>query len=482
MRPGNFPVSLFIEKNETKEKDDETGWVTKTLNKPAPQGKRNDTLCSLAGYLALTGVGPNVAIELLSLWNRQNNPPLPYAELETSVRSVFRTASKREKHAPSETITSSGVDNSLFDLMNFESYMSKYYGEEAKWLVDHWLPDQTIAFVVSPPGGHKTWLLLDLAVSVASGTPFLGMFPVRDKGPVIIIQQEDFHGQMVDRLSLIVHNRFGMVPGDENISMPPSLPIFIHPDRKLKFSDEKVMKALETQIEKLRPKLVIIDPLYSAADMGNYMADTASEMFALKGLRDKFGTGFVIAHHTKKGNDESGRERLWGSQFLNAFLETGWQIKTTSGDAIKLRRHFKQFADQKEVSLLFEIDTEEAYHYYVREEIAKPVSHKAKVKLDIDEPPEPPPPKTVGLPPSGRPEHVLNKIKLKNNREVVIPLENRLMDFLFKYKQDSFTVYELAKEFEVDVKTMRQALAWLHDNQNVTKDYHTYKWRNDYET
>lgn len=451
LSPGRFPAGLIAQAQE-KKPTDETGWVSQTLARPAPQGKRNDTLCSLAGYLALSGVGPNVAIELLGLWNSKNQPPLLRDEVETSVKSVYKTAKNRTSTQTETKSTVEALKNS-FDLMGFDNYMTKFYGDEQKWLIDKWLPDQTMAFIVSPPGGHKTWLLLDLAVSVASGTPFLGMYKTLESGPVVIIQQEDFHGQIVERLSLIVHNRFGISQSEDSLVMPPKLPIFVHPDRKLKFSDEKVMRALEEQIDKIRPKLVIIDPLYSAADMDNYMADTASEMFALKAMRDKYGTAFVVAHHTKKGADGD-RERAWGSQFLNAFLETGWQIKSGTDANIKIRRHFKQYADQKEIGLKFEIDTEDSYHYQVKEVQQKDEPKKPKPLID-----EPLVPLPIPEEPPGPVDFTKSIVKIMS-------------------VSGGKTVYELASLMSAQASDLRSILKNMVEEGVLRKDFHTYTWNN----
>src|SRR3972149_1451089 len=377
---GRFPVALFASVASKKQdsREEEKGWVAKTLNEPAPQGKRNDTLASLAGYFALTGIGPNVASGILQNWNKKNLPPLPEEEVNQSVLSVYKTASKRSPGTPSKMDAPPGEE--LFNLMDFGKYMSTYYGQDQTWLIKDWLPESTILFVVSPPAGHKTWILLDLAVSVASGGDFLGKFPVTEKGPVIIIQQEDFHGQTVERLSLITHNKLGIMADGESVDLPPSLPIYVHPDRKLKFEDTNVVSSLRKQIEKIRPKLVIIDPLYSTVDADDYMKAAAGQMFALKDIRDKYGTGFVIAHHTKKGSSDSDREAAWGSQFLNAFLESGWQIRPQA-ECIKLQRHFKQFANPKEIFLKFDIDTVDTYTYDVRE-VEKKTNKKEKKALD----------------------------------------------------------------------------------------------------
>jgi hypothetical protein len=75
-----------------------------------------------------------------------------------------------------------------------------------------------------------------------------------------------------------------------------------------------------------------------------------------------------MAHHTKKHNDAGGQDRqeAWGSQFLNAFLETGWQIrpgKKTEASTIKIRRHFKVSSNVREETINFNISTEAPYSY-----------------------------------------------------------------------------------------------------------------------
>src|SRR5205814_2693719 len=86
-------------------------------------------------------------------------------------------------------------------------FVPRYYNEKAEWLVPGWLPERTIAFVVSPPGHFKTMLTFDLAVSVAGAFPFLGKYPVQRPGPVLVIQQEDSYGDMANRFNRIFGSR-----------------------------------------------------------------------------------------------------------------------------------------------------------------------------------------------------------------------------------------------------------------------------------
>jgi hypothetical protein len=357
-------------------------WILEALQ-GVGEGERNSTAARLAGYWIHKGIPEDVIIGMLLDWNIKNTPPLRSSEIERTVRSVWETASRetdrkfQDKPSTSLRVREPEPSTTMedpFSLVPFSEYMATFGGQPINWVIEKWMPDKTIMLMVAPPGAYKTWMLLDLAISVASGTKFLGHYPVLSKGPVIIIQQEDFHGQIAERIGIIVESRFGMVSGyrssdeDFGLQSAPNLPIYLHAARRFKFSDSVVLTALESHIAAIRPRLVILDPLYSAGETDDYMAKTVTQMFAFKSMRDRYGCSFLMAHHTKKHNDAGGQDRqeAWGSQFLNAFLETGWQIrpgKKTEASTIKIRRHFKVSSNVREETINFNISTEAPYSY-----------------------------------------------------------------------------------------------------------------------
>lgn len=338
------------------------------------QGGRNDTCAKLAGYYAGKGIPKDVARELLNSWNVKNDPPMDTLELNTTIDSVYKIS---YRHNPVNATTTAATEAAMsFDIVPMSQYMKEYGAEDAKWIIADWLPEDTIAFVNSPPGTYKTWMLLDLAISVATGTNFLGQFEVQSRGPVLLIQQEDAHGGLAERMGIITNTKYEMYQdgSDFSVNLPPEIPLYIHPDRKLRFNNALVMDKLEEVVNQLRPKLVLIDPLYSAAQTDDYMAKSAAEMFRLKEMRDKYGCSFVIAHHKKKGSEGNDREGLWGSQFLNAFLETGWQIRKIDETTVVIRRHFKVKKEMLEVRIRFDINTE-----------GPPYGYNVDVEVEIDE-------------------------------------------------------------------------------------------------
>ncbi len=346
-------------------------WLADAL-KGVGEGARDDTCARLAGYYFSKGMGTDVVLQTLLNWNENNDPPLSDAAIQKTVSSIQRTRARhpaQPAHIRAADLSDSPQD--LLRLVSMHDYMVTYGAIDVQWAVEGWLPDDTIAMMVSPPGTYKTWTLIDLAVSIATRTPFLGAAIVHRSGPVLIFQQEDFHGQIAQRIATIVAGRFPIGwDGDLSkkqfgVTLPPSPPVYLHDNRELRFDDNDVMDVLEARIRELRPVLVIIDPLYTAAPLDEYMAKAVPYMMRLKRLRDLYHTSFILAHHTGKRSKESSREDLWGSQFLNAFLETGWQVRPSSapGTAV-IRRHFKVAKDMSEAILTFDIKTEHPSHYH----------------------------------------------------------------------------------------------------------------------
>lgn len=67
------------------------------------EGYRNITATRLAGYLLRRYLLASETLAILQLWNKHNEPPLPYEELERTVISVARleVARRRKNHGQS---------------------------------------------------------------------------------------------------------------------------------------------------------------------------------------------------------------------------------------------------------------------------------------------------------------------------------------------------------------------------------------------
>lgn len=337
------------------------------------RGGRNAHLTRLAGSL-MVRMGRNEAMQVLMAWNLAKcKPPLTEAEVEVIVDSIAnREAAKPDPtphvEAAAEAAGEGKRKPGQFRVMGFAEALDQYGLGEVDWAIDGWLPAKTVGLVVAPPGTYKTWLLLNLALAVSTGKPFLGHYPVNRPGPVLVIQQEDPFPMLFGRLTTMMgigpatvtraEDTFGSNEDVHEVPIPPPPPdILWHPDRSLNFERPESVAGLCEVVEQCRPVLVIMDPLYSMGSTDDYMAKTAQSMLVLKQLRDEYGCSFMIAHHTSKSKEGgTGREQAWGSQFLNAWLETGWQVRSTDNDkTILVRRHSKLVPPMEPIRISFDI-------------------------------------------------------------------------------------------------------------------------------
>lgn len=357
-------------------------WIGAVLRNGCPPGTRNDTLAQLAGYFAGKGVPQDISEPFLVRWVlSQEGTGVTPAEASRTIGSIYaketrkqRAASKGDGTYVVDEFVQDDPDKPL-ETMTLADFGAAFYDDRIQWLIPEWLPERSIAFLVSPPGRFKTMLTFDAAISVAGGWPFMGQFAVQNPGPVLVIQQEDDYGDMARRFNRIFAAR---QPGRkapeapdedtivEHLAVCDIPPVHICTTRGFNL-DHANLRRLEDLIRRIRPRVVIIDPLYSITSAEDFMMHAARDMMPLKRLRDVYNVGFLIAAHTKKGA-EQGREGLWGSQFLNAFLETGWQIRDREdGDdnQIALKRHFKSSGIPPVVNLEFQLDDNDGYRITV---------------------------------------------------------------------------------------------------------------------
>jgi len=316
------------------------------------EGKRDSELTRRAGKLFRAGMQAAEVLDVLWIVNKARcKPPLPRGQVQKIVESIAgRERMRRDKAEGGFTVAK-------------HREMRRQYGEdETRWTIAEWLPEASCGLVVAPPGNYKTWMLEALAYSVATGHPFLNRWAVTQPGPVLIIQQEDPWNMLLSRLDRM----FEQEEPSENgkiyeldcrfESVADSMPVYWYTDRKFWLSDKKVMTELEEWVARNRPQVVIIDPLYTAAETKDYMAEGAQRMIELKRMRDKYQCSFVVAHHTTvAGSVTNTRAAIWGSQFLNAWLEFGWRTPEGDSKGNVITRHFKGTGNLKPIRIKFEI-------------------------------------------------------------------------------------------------------------------------------
>lgn len=181
----------------------------------------------------------------------------------------------------------------------------------ARWLVEHLWAEQAVGIVGGAPKSCKSWLGLDLAVSVASGTPCLDRFPVHSPGPALVYLAEDALPLVRERIAGLCEHR--------HVALDP-LDLYVITAADLRLDQERDRDRLETTLAELRPRLLVLDPLVRLHRLDENSAGELSGLLGfLRRLQRTHGTAIALVHHMgKKGRTQLG-QALRGSGDLFAF-------------------------------------------------------------------------------------------------------------------------------------------------------------------
>jgi hypothetical protein len=173
------------------------------------------------------------------------------------------------------------------------------------WLVRDLWGHLAVGWIAGQPKSCKSWLGLELALSVASGTPCLDYFPVEQPGPALIYLAEDSLPNLRERIpALCAHHRLSLA----------KIELYVIAANTLRLDDQDDQARLARTIACLRPRLLLLDPLIRL-----HLCDenAASEMAALLGflraLSRQHQLAIVLVHHMSKKNRRELGQAMRGS-------------------------------------------------------------------------------------------------------------------------------------------------------------------------
>ena len=162
-------------------------------------------------------------------------------------------------------------------------------------LIDGFLRLGETMNIIAPPKTGKSWLVTDLALSVAMGTDWFGF--QCERGRVLIIDNELHKETSASRLPKIIASR-----GFDLKKVGPWLSI-VNQRGRLKTIEDIGNHLAEYREKKYR--LIIIDAFYRAMPRGideNDNGAIADVYNMLDRYAQEIGCAFVLIHHTSKGN------------------------------------------------------------------------------------------------------------------------------------------------------------------------------------
>ena len=192
--------------------------------------------------------------------------------------------------------------------------------DQPQWLIDELWADQAVGILGGEPKCCKSFLALDIAVSVASGTPCLRRFPVRRTGPVLIFPAEDALG--------VVHQRIEGICNAADILIE-ALPLFVITAPRLLLDLPQDREHLRETVAAIRPVLLVLDPfirLHRADE--NASREISPLLGYLRELQREFQTAVLLVHHVRKGSskDRPG-QALRGSSDMHGWGDSNLYLR-----------------------------------------------------------------------------------------------------------------------------------------------------------
>jgi hypothetical protein len=197
-----------------------------------------------------------------------------------------------------------------------------------RWRIDQvW--GEGVGILGGPPKCAKSWFGLDMAISLASATPFLGYFAVRDPGPTLVYLAEDALPQVRARIAGICqHRAIDLAQLEMHVITAPAVRLDQAPDQK----------RLAATLESLHPKLLLLDPLVRLHRLDeNSSADISALLGYLRELQRRYDVAIVVVHHMRKAVRAHLGQALRGSGDLYAWTDHAVYLTRSGPGGERLR-------------------------------------------------------------------------------------------------------------------------------------------------
>jgi hypothetical protein len=292
------------------------------------QGHFHEPLNIIAASLISTGSHPATVINMLR--GLMNSYPGPkddrwehrYKDIPRCVRGAeekFKPAPKAVKEYVNPETGEIEPERPLFTKVS--DLLSDI--KPVQWLVDNYLETDALSMVFGPSGGGKSFCVVDVACSVATGTPWHGM-QVK-KGAVFYIAGEGHNG---------LARRFAAWQKAHGVSLGDDVPLF-KSNKAVMMLDHNAATELSAEVDRLAtasghdPVLVIVDTLARNFGDGDENKQQDANMFIEhldEFIRRRWKCNVMTVHHS--GHD---MDRARGSSAFKGAMDQELWVKGQAG-------------------------------------------------------------------------------------------------------------------------------------------------------
>jgi RecA-family ATPase len=322
----------------------------------APVGERSDRLWELEKLLLEAGMPVKLVVDIVknTVWNK-------FADRRDGDKQLLNETLKAEAELKLSKITTEIVEltesTNKFQVLTFDELIEKNT-TSPEFLVEGFVQKVSVGVLAGEPKTMKSTMMLDMAVSVASGKPFLGVYRTQQV-PVLYIQEENSESDIKHRFMRIAYHRQVIIDTPLGIE-PLPIPLYIMNNTGLNLQETVDKEYLEEQIVNNKIGLLILDPWYMmCGDIDENSAKDVSPILKyLTSLRNKYNCTIMLVHHFKKAESSRGGQRMRGSSVFHAWAENGLYVELNRGKPgnIILEREFRAFPSTTGLNIVFKSD------------------------------------------------------------------------------------------------------------------------------
>lgn len=189
-----------------------------------------------------------------------------------------------------------------------------------RWLVEGLWSRAGVGILGGPPKCAKSWLALDVALSVATGTACLDAFDVHDPGDALLVMAEDAPEIVRSRLESICAHR------DLAIHSAPVHLVLAH---ALRLDLDRDRDRLRETIARMKPRLLVLDPFVRLHRLEeNHAGDVSGLLGWLRTLSREHELAILVVHHARKnGSAAQAGQALRGSGDFHAWGDDNLYVR-----------------------------------------------------------------------------------------------------------------------------------------------------------
>ena len=220
-------------------------------------------------------------------------------------------------------------ENDLFPVTR----ASEISGESVSqsWLIEDLWTSSAVGWIAGTPKSYKSWTALEMAVSIASGTPYLGRFRVHRRGKALVYLAEDALPAVRERLEALA--------SEHGVSLDDlDLDVITASSMRLDLLRDQVR--LQKTVRALAPRLLVLDPLVRIhrADE-NSSAEISSLLAYLRELQRELDVAIVVVHHVRKSGASVAGQGLRGSGDLHAWSDSALYLRRKGEEVVVTVEH-----------------------------------------------------------------------------------------------------------------------------------------------